>query len=63
MKRRRGRPSVVKDTGSASASTVLPLPVHDRLVQLALRRQIPVSQLLRTATIEYLSRARDANHP
>jgi hypothetical protein len=54
--RRRGRPSVLEGTKSASAATTLPVPIYDRLARLALFRRVTISELLRTAATEYVTR-------
>lgn len=54
--KRRGRPAIVEGTTTSQATTRLPLPDHDRLLQLARRRGVTVSRLMRDALVDFVNK-------
>ena len=62
MTRKRGRPPLVEGTGSEPASTRLPLPIHDRFLQLARLRRLSPSRLLRELATNYVLKNSQSDH-
>jgi hypothetical protein len=57
-RRKRGRPSVSVGVESAPASTTLPLPVYNRLMELSRVERVPFSEFLRRILTNYQSKNR-----